>query len=114
MAARMRMPDAEGLVVTWTGWVARDMTGQICHPAGDVIALTAEPHADGTLYLKGNPPQDHWRGALAADRKTFRIACRGGFVFLGTVSFDKGRFLMTATRTIIPEALRLPGEEGDA
>ena len=99
--------------MTWTGHVARDLTGELRHSSGDVIQLCATVQ-DAMIYLEGTPPEQHWRGEIAPDRKTFRIGCPLGFVIHGSCKFEGGRYVLTMTQMLKPDWALLPGENANA
>ena len=96
--------------MTWTGHIARDMTGELRHTGGDVIPLRAHPR-EAVLYLEGDVPERHWRGEIAADRRSFRLGCPMGFVIEGTCRFEGGRYVLAMTQMHKPDWALLPGEE---
>ena len=105
------MPDAADVVVTWTGTIHRNLTGELRHPCGDVIPITATVDGDGVMILAGTRPESHWRGAVTPDRKSFRLIARWGVEFIGSVAFSGGAYHLTATHTIWPAWMRLQDEE---
>ena len=110
----MRLPDAEGLVVTWAGIIHRNLTGELRHPAGDVIPLLVTVDSAGVINLAGQPPEVNYTGAITPDRQSFRLIARWGVEFIGSVTFAGGAYHLTVTHTMWPEWLPLVDEDGVA
>ena len=108
------MSENPTLVVTWTGIIHRNLTGELRHPAGDVIPLLATVDSAGVINLAGQPPEVHWTGAITPDRQSFRLVARWGVEFIGSVTFAGGAYHLTVTHTIWPEWLPLVDEDGVA